>query len=74
MAKPRSVRRAGHVPRLGEERNAYNILIGLLQGNRPSDVISLDGKIILKLILTMYDECVRAGFDWSSKETDGGPL
>jgi hypothetical protein len=34
MIKSRRIRRAGHVARMGEERNAYWILVGKLEGKR----------------------------------------
>jgi hypothetical protein len=33
--KSRRMRRAGHVARMGENRNAYRILVGIPEGNRP---------------------------------------
>jgi hypothetical protein len=35
MIKGRSMRWAGHVARLGEERNAYRLLVGRPEGRRP---------------------------------------
>jgi hypothetical protein len=35
MIKPRRMRWAGHVARMGEKRNAYRILMGNLAGKRP---------------------------------------
>jgi hypothetical protein len=33
--KSRRIRWAGHVARMGEKRNAYRILVGKPEGNRP---------------------------------------
>jgi hypothetical protein len=35
MSEPRRMRWAGHVARMGEKRNAYKILVGKAEGNRP---------------------------------------
>jgi hypothetical protein len=35
MMKSRRMRWAGHVARMGEKRNAYRILVGKPEGNRP---------------------------------------
>jgi hypothetical protein len=35
MIKPRRMRWAGHVARMGETRNAYRILVGKPEGKRP---------------------------------------
>jgi hypothetical protein len=35
MVKSRRMRRAGHVARIGEKRNAYRILVGKPKGKRP---------------------------------------
>jgi hypothetical protein len=35
MIKSRRVRWAGHVARMGEKRNAYRILVGKPEGERP---------------------------------------
>jgi hypothetical protein len=35
MMRPRRMRWAGHVARMGEERNAYRILVGRPEGKRP---------------------------------------
>jgi hypothetical protein len=35
MIKSRRMRWAGHVPRMGETRNAYRILVGKPEGKRP---------------------------------------
>jgi hypothetical protein len=35
MIKSRRMRRAGHVARMGEKRNAYRLLVGKPKGKRP---------------------------------------
>jgi hypothetical protein len=35
MIKSRRMRRAEHIARMGDKRNAYRILVGKLEGRRP---------------------------------------
>jgi hypothetical protein len=35
MIESRRMRRAGHVARMGEKRNAYRLLVGKAEGKRP---------------------------------------
>jgi hypothetical protein len=42
------MRWAEYVARMGEIRNAYNILIGNLKGKSHSEDLGVDGKMILK--------------------------
>jgi hypothetical protein len=35
MVRSRRMRWAGHVPRMGEKRNAYRLLVGKPEGKRP---------------------------------------
>jgi len=41
-------RRAGHVTRMGEMRNAYKILVGKSEGKDHSEDLDVYGKIILE--------------------------
>jgi len=50
MNKSRRMR-WGHVARMVQMRNAYNILVGKLEGKRPLEDVGLDGRIILEWIL-----------------------
>jgi hypothetical protein len=54
MIKPRRMRWAGHVARMGEKRNAYRILVGKPEGRDHWDNIK-----ILKWILDRQD-----GMEW----------
>jgi hypothetical protein len=45
------MRRAGHVTRMGEKRNAYRIWVGKPEGKRPLGRPRLDGRIILEWTL-----------------------
>jgi hypothetical protein len=48
------MRWAGHVARMGEMINAYNILVGNPEAKKPLEDLGVNGKIILKLILQSY--------------------
>jgi hypothetical protein len=41
----------GHVARMGETKNAYNILVENLKGRDYSEELNVDGKVILEWIL-----------------------
>jgi uncharacterized protein (UPF0128 family) len=45
------MRRAGHVARMEEKRNAYRVMVWKLEGSNNLENLSVDGRIILKLIL-----------------------
>jgi hypothetical protein len=49
IVKSRRMKWEGYVARIREKRNAYRILVGKPEGNRPLGVVS--GSTILKLIL-----------------------
>jgi hypothetical protein len=57
MIKARRMRLAGHVARMGAKRNAYGILVGKLEGNRPLGR-SRHERIILKWIFEKQDGVV----------------
>jgi hypothetical protein len=51
----RVIKLAGHIVRIGETRNACNILVGKPEGKRDhSGDLGVDGKIILEWILGKY--------------------
>jgi hypothetical protein len=41
----------GNIARMGETRNAYNILVGKSEGKNHLENLGVDGRIILKWIL-----------------------
>jgi hypothetical protein len=51
VIKSRRMRWKGHVARMGDITNAYNIVIGILKGRDHLDNITVDGRIILERIL-----------------------
>jgi hypothetical protein len=51
MIKSRRLRWAGHILRMGEARNAYNILLENLKGRDHLEDLGVYGKIILEWIL-----------------------
>jgi len=42
---------SGHVVRIGNMRNAYNILIGKLKGRCHTEDLAIDGRIVLECML-----------------------
>jgi hypothetical protein len=54
VSKPRRMRWAGHVARMGEKRGAYRILVGRPEG-RPEGDPGVDGRITLKWIFKRWD-------------------
>jgi hypothetical protein len=73
IIKSRRMRWAGHVARMGEKRNAYRILVGKPEGNRPlgrpgrkwEDNIKMDFREI---------GWGWTGLIWLRLGTSGGPL
>jgi hypothetical protein len=53
MIKSRRMRWAGHVARMGEKRNAYRILVGKPEGNRPLGKLRRRWVIKVKLSLCL---------------------
>jgi hypothetical protein len=49
--KTRKIRWAEHLAHMGEMRNAYNILVGTLEGRSPLKRRNVNGKIIVEWIL-----------------------
>jgi hypothetical protein len=47
-SKTRKVRWPGHVVRMGETKNAYNILVGQLKGRDHSEDLGVDWKTKLE--------------------------
>jgi hypothetical protein len=62
IIKSRRIRWAGHVARLGENRNAYRLLVGKPEGKRP---------LILGWILKRWDEVMWTGLAWLRIGTGG---
>jgi hypothetical protein len=72
VTKWRRMSWAGHVAHMEEIINAYNILVGEPKGRDHSEVLGVDGKIILECILGKYGGkvwCIRLRIG-----TYGGPL
>jgi hypothetical protein len=51
MTKPRRIRWARHLARMGEMTTAYKILVGIPKGKAPIGNLGIDGRIILKSIM-----------------------
>jgi hypothetical protein len=48
VTKPRRMRWAGHVARMGEGRGVYMVLVGRLEGKRPLEDLGVGGRITLR--------------------------
>jgi hypothetical protein len=46
MIMSRWMKRAGHVTRMGDKKNAYRILVGKPEGKRPLEDLGVGGRII----------------------------
>jgi hypothetical protein len=46
MMKSRRMKWVGHVAHMGEKNNAYRVLVGKLQGNRPLEDLGIDKRKI----------------------------
>ena len=67
------MRWAGHVARMGEERDVYRILLGEPEGDYWGD-LGVDGWIILGWISRRWDVGIWTGLGWPRIETGGGRL
>jgi hypothetical protein len=57
IIKPRTMRRAGHVARMGEKRNVYRLLVGKPEGKRPL------GRPIRRWIYKIKRDLLEIGFN-----------
>jgi hypothetical protein len=73
MIKLRRMRWAGHVARMGANRSAYRILVGIAEEKRPLGR-SRHRWIILKWILEGYDGVIWTELIWLRIATIGGLL
>jgi len=73
MIKSRRMSWAEHVARMGELRNAYNIL-EKLKGRDHFEELGVYGMIILEWILTKWGGMLWAGCMWLRIGTSGGCL
>jgi hypothetical protein len=58
------MKRAEHVARIGEMRNAFKILVDNLKGRDHLEDLAVDGRIILKWILNKWGRRVCTGLIW----------
>jgi hypothetical protein len=61
MIKSRRMRRAGHVVRMGETKNAYRILVGKPEGKIPLEIL---GRMWVDNIKMDLRETEWDGMDW----------
>ena len=74
VIKWRRMRWAGHVARMGEEREVYRVLVGKPEGKNHWRDLGVDGWIILGWISRRWDVCIWTGLGWPRIETGGGRL
>jgi len=74
VIKSRRMRSAGHLARMGEERGAYRVLVGNLEGRNHWGDLGVDGWIILGSISRRWDVGIWTGLGWPRIETGGGRL
>jgi len=68
------MRWAGHVARMGEERDVYKVLVGKPEGRKHYGDLGVDGRIILGWISRKWDVGIWTGLGWSSIEIGGRRL
>jgi len=71
VIKSRRIRWAGHVARLGEEREVYRVLVGKPEGRRP---LGRRRRRWVDNIRMDLQEVVWTGLGWPRIETGGGRL
>jgi len=64
VIKSRRMKWAGHVARMGEEREVYRVLVGKPEGRNHWGDLGLDGRIILEWISRSWDVGIWTGFGW----------
>jgi hypothetical protein len=69
--KSRGMRWAGHVVYMGKKRNAYRILVGKPEGQRPLGRPRCRWKDNIQMDLREYDGVVWTGFIWLRVGTGG---
>ena len=74
VIKPRRMRWAGRVARVGEERGAYRVLVGKPEGRRPLGRPRRRWGIMLGWICRRWDVGIWTGLGWPRIETGGGRL
>jgi hypothetical protein len=57
---------------MGENRNAYRILVGKPEEKRPLEDLDVGGRIILRWVLERQDGVVWTGLMWLRIGTNGG--
>jgi hypothetical protein len=72
--KSRRMRWAGHVARMGEERNVYRVLMGSQKERDHLEDQGVDGKMGSEWILGRLAWGVWIRFDWLRTGTGGGLL
>ena len=74
VIKPRRMKWAGHVARMGEGRGVHKVLVGKPEGKRPLGDQDADGRIVLRWILRKWEGVVGTGWSWLKIGTVGRRL
>ena len=74
VIKSRRMRWAGHVARMGEEREVYRVSVGNRRERYHWGDLGVDGWIILEWISRRWDVGMWTGLGWPRIETGGGRL
>jgi len=74
VIKLRIMRWAEHVPRMGEKRRVYRVLVGKPEERDKLGDPGVDGSIILRWIFRKWDVVVWTGSSWHWIGTGGGHL
>ena len=74
VIKLRTMRWAGHVARMIEERGVYRVLVGKPEGKNRWEDLGVDGWIILGRISRRWDMGIWTGLGSPRIETCGGRL
>jgi len=74
VKKSRRIRWAGHVARMGEEREVYRVLVAKPEEEDHWRDLGVDGWIILGWISRRWDVGIWTGLCWPRIGTGGGGL
>jgi hypothetical protein len=74
LIKPRKMRWARHVARMGDSRVLYRVLVGKPEGNRALGRSRRRGEYNIKVYLQEVEYVAWAGLIWLRIGTDGGDL
>ena len=74
VIKSRRMRWAGRVARMGERSGVYRVLVGKPEGRDHLEDPGIDGRVIIRWILRIWDVGAWTGSIWLMIGTGGGHL